>query len=162
MESRKTIWDYGTQVLAVFGFTMLVMNIFCLTAGESARPFSSLFSLGGQGLSTATSFQFLAMSALIIAYRFFFFTDLLLKKMRIPARLTGMLIAVIATIAVFVTVFNWFPADEPRCWLMFLVCFGVSFGLSLAVSLLRVRSENRRMERALTKMKGESNDGIRS
>ena len=39
MEKKKTVFDYLAQVLIVFGFTMLVMNIFCLAFGTLQRVF---------------------------------------------------------------------------------------------------------------------------
>lgn len=153
MERKKNFWDYSTQILAIFGITMIVMNIFCIIVGSEAEEISSLFALGNKGISTATAFQFLGMSILIVFSRILFFTDILIKKMCIAARTVGMLACVIVLIAIFVAVFHWFPVHEWICWLMFSICFMISFILSLTITILKEKTENRQMEKALEEIK---------
>lgn len=155
MEEKKSFWDYIEQMLVVFGFTLIVMNIFCITVGDEARNCSTLFSLGNKGISAATSFQYLGLSALIVFYRMLFFTDFVIKKMGITARMVGMLIIVILSIVLFAVVFGWFPVNEWKAWVMFLLCFGISFILSLAFTALKEKTENRQMQKALEKIKKE-------
>lgn len=116
---------------------------------------STIFALGKKGISVATSFQFLGVSILVVFFRMLFFTDMVIKKMRIAARTVGMLAAVIIVIAVFAAVFGWFPVDEWKYWLMFFICFGISFVLSLAVTVLKEKAENRQMEKALEEIKSK-------
>lgn len=58
MEKKKTVFDYLAQVFTTFGFTMLVMNIFCLIFGDSAKEFSAMYELGSQGIPVNIAFQF--------------------------------------------------------------------------------------------------------
>ena len=155
MEQKKNFWDYSAQVLVIYGFTMIVMNIFCIIVGNEAVGYSSLFALGNKGISAAVAFQFLGESILIVFFKILFFTDVVIKKMRIATRTVGMLVAIIFLIAVFVVVFGWFPVDEWKCWLMFFICFGISFALSLAVTVLKEKTENRQMEKALEEIKSK-------
>ncbi len=161
MEKRKTIFDYATEVLVIFGFTTIVMNLFCLIVGEEAQEVSSLFSLGGRGISVGTTFEFLGMSVLIICFRALFFTDILIKRMGIALRTVCLLSAVLGTVAVFAAVFGWFPVYMWQAWAMFFLCFGLSFALSLAVMVVKEKTENRQMEEALEKIKSkeEERDG---
>lgn len=64
-----------------------------------------------------------------------------------------MLTAVVAIIAVFVTAFHWFPADMWQPWVMFFICFGISFLGSYIVMMIREKVENKRMEEALQRLK---------
>lgn len=156
MEKRKTIFNYLTQVLVIFGFSTLIMNIFCLIFGQSAKDISSMFELGNQGISSKIAFQFLGLSALVTGSRFIFFTDTLIKKMSIRLRTVFMLLSVIAIIAAFIIVFNWFPIHMWQCWAMFLVCFALSFTGSYAVVTIKEKSENKQMEDALRRLKTEN------
>lgn len=153
MEERKTIFDYLAQVLIVFGFAMLILNIFCLAFGNSAKNFSSMFELGDQGIPVGIAFQFLGVSALITGARYLFFTDILIKKMPVWLRTCCMLTAVVMIIAAFVILFHWFPADMWQPWAMFLLCFGISFLGSYLVMAIKEKTENRRMEEALQRLK---------
>lgn len=153
MDKKKGILDYLAQVMIVFGFVMLIMNIFCLSCGDSAKGFSSMFELGSQGVPVKISFQFLSVSILIIGLRIVFFTDILIKKMPIWLRTVCMLVSVIIIIASFIVAFHWFPIDMWQPWVMFFVCFGISFLGSYFVMTIKEKSENRRMEEALQRLK---------
>lgn len=153
MEKKKTIFDYIAQVMTILGFSVLVMNIFCVAFGESAKEFSALFAMGNGGLPAAVVFQYLILSVLIVLLKTIFFTDILIKKMSVAWRTVCMLLTIIVTIAVFVVIFDWFPIDMWLPWVMFLISFGISFGISLGVTVLKEKTENRRMEEALRKLK---------
>ncbi len=153
MEEKRTIFDYLAQVLTIFGFAMLVINIFCLVFGDSAKDLSAMFALGNRGIPTTIAFQFLCVAALIVGARFVFFTDILIKRMPIRLRTVCLLITIIVIIAVFVVVFHWFPADRWEPWVMFFVCFGLSFLGSCFVMTVKERVENKRMEEALRRLK---------
>lgn len=153
MEEKKTVFDYLAQVLVIFGFSMLTLNIFCLAFGDSAKEFSALFQLGGRGISVETAFQFLCISLLITGVRFLFFTDAIIKKMPVYLRTVCMLTGVVAIIVVFVIAFHWFPADMWQPWAMFLLCFGISFLGSCLVMTVKEKAENRQMQEALEKLK---------
>ncbi len=157
MEDRKTIFDYLTQMMVVFGFSMLILNIFCLAFGNSAQDFSALFALGNRGVPAEIAFEFFVISALITGIRFLFFTDIWIKKMPVWARTVCMSVSVITVIAVFIVWFGWFPIDMWQPWAMFLICFGVSFAASFFVMVIKERVENRKMEEALKRLKEKEN-----
>ena len=41
MEEKRSILDYLAQVLLIFGFAMVMINLFCLAFGASAEEFSA-------------------------------------------------------------------------------------------------------------------------
>lgn len=153
MEEKKTIFDYLEQVIIVFGFAMLTLNIFCFAFGDSAKDFSAIFELGDQGIPVGIAIQFLCISALITGGRFVFFTDVIIRKMSIWLRTIFMLIFVVTIIAAFIVIFHWFPVNMWQPWVMFFVCFGLSFLGSCFVVIVKEKVENRRMEEALRRLK---------
>ena len=153
MEEKRTIFDYLAHILLVFGFTMLMMNLFCFVFGDSAKEFSALFALGSQGVPIEITFQCLGISALIVGIRFIFFTDFLIKKMQVWLRTICMLAAVIAIIAIFIIAFHWFPTDMWQPWTMFFICFGICFAGSYLVMITKEKAENKKMEEALQQLK---------
>lgn len=155
MEEKRNIFDYLAQILIVFGFAILMLNIFCLAFGDSAKKFSAMFELGNQGIPTKIVFQFLFVSVLIVSVRFIFFTDIIIKKMPIGLRTVCMLTAIVMIIAAFVIAFHWFPANMWQPWAMFLVCFGISFIGSYFVMAVKEKLENRRMNEALQRIKNQ-------
>lgn len=153
MEDRKTVFDYLTQVMVIFGSTIIMLNVFCRLFGEDAQEISSLFRLGSKGLSVETIFQFLGLAALIVVFRTLFFTDYIIKQMSVLLRTVCMLLADVAVIVVFSAVLGWFPMNRWEPWAMFFLCFGVSFLVSTQIMVLKEKTENRRMEEALRKLK---------
>jgi hypothetical protein len=112
-----------------------------------------MFELGSQGVPLKTTFQLLCVSLLVIGLRIIFFTDMLIKKMPIWLRTICMLVSVVIVIAAFITMFHWFPVDMWQPWVMFFVCFGISFLGSYFVMVLKEKAENRQMEEALQRLK---------
>lgn len=153
MDQNKNIFDYLAQVLLIFGFSMLILNLFCIIFGDSAQSLSSMFALGSRGVPAEIAFQYLIISALIAGLRFLFFSERLIKKMPIPLRTVCMLGSVLLITAAFIIRFRWFPADLWTAWVMFFVCFLLSFICSYLVMLLKEKTENRKLKEALDKLK---------
>ena len=158
MNNKPTLFDYLSQVFMIFGISILILNIFCLIFGESAKDFSTIFSLGRSGLSVKTMLQFLLAIAITIVFRFLFMSDLLINKMSITARIIAMFTAAFLNIMVFVILCDWFPVNDPVSWTMFLVSFAVSCTVSTAVSICREKYENRQLSEALQKLKEEEDE----
>ena len=155
MDKNFSLLKYLSQVFMIYGITTGLLNIFCILFGTSAYGLSTIFSLGNSGVGVATSFQFLLAAALIVGLKLIFTTDILIKKMPIAARIIALFAGAFATILVFIFVFDWFPADMPIAWIMFIVCFVISCGASTAISVLAEKQENRRLEEALKRYKEE-------
>ena len=153
MEEKKTIFDYLAQVMIIFGFAMLTLNIFCLIFGNAAKDISAIFKLGDQGIPVKITLQFLCVSALITGGRFVFFTDIIIQKMSIGLRTVCMLTFSVIIIAVFIIIFKWFPVNMWEPWAMFFICFGLSFLGSWFVVTVKEKVENKRMEDALRRLK---------
>ena len=155
MDNKPTIFDYLTQAFMIYGIAVLMLNIFCLMFGDSAREISTIFALGSVGLSVTTMLQFLLAIGITILFRFIFMTDILIKKMPLAARIITMFAAAFLNIMVFVILCGWFPVDNLTAWIMFLISFTISCAVSTAVSLLKEKMENRKLAEALNRLKEE-------
>lgn len=155
MEERKTIFDYAAQVFIIFGFSIAVLNLFCIVVGEYAQDASAIYSMGKEGLSTATMMQFFGVSVCITGLRFLFFTDRIIRQMSITVRTVCMLLSIIALIVLCTLMFGWFPVNMWQAWMGFLVTFGVCFVGSMTITQMKEKTENRKMEEALQRLKGQ-------
>lgn len=153
MEERKHLLDYLGQIMMVFGITVSLITVICCLVGDDAKEYSTMFVLGSGGVPVNTILQYLLSSVCITGFRFLFFTDAIIKKMSIAKRTIAMLGSVIALIGVFAYFFGWFPVDDPKCWLVFFICFGICFAVSAAVSTLKEAADNRQLAEGLTKLK---------
>lgn len=154
MDKKFSILDYLGQVFMLYGITMALLNVFCLLFGEDAFGYSSMFALGSQGVSVATSFQFLGAVAIIAALPFLFMTDLLIKNMPVAARTAALFAGVLITILAFIFFCGWVP-NKPSAWIMFVICFVISCAVSTFVSAYKEKQENKKLEEALKKLKEE-------
>lgn len=155
MEKKKTIFDYVGQVIVIFGITTLILNVFCILFGESAKEISTLFTMGSNGISVSTSFQFLLVSIIVVALRFWLFTDNIIKNMSLPVRTGSMYVAIILTILIMNWLFGWFPTDMWQAWLGFILSFAVCSVVSTITVLVKDKLENDKMQDALNKFKQE-------
>lgn len=155
MEKKFSLLKYLAQVFMIYGITTGLLNIFCIIFGTSAQELSTIFSLGKAGVGVGTSFQFLLVAAVVVGLKFLFTTDILIKKIPLAARIIALFASVFAVIVAFIIVFDWFPADMPIAWIMFIVCFAVSCAASTLISVLFEKQENRRLEEALKRFKEE-------
>ena len=163
MEDRKTIFHYIGNVFMVFGITMLILNLLCLMFGEDAQEFSTMFSLGREGLSCYTMLEFLLVSVCTVFLRFLFFTDTVIKNMTLIVRTICMVVSELFITACFISVCGWFPVNEWLPWGMFFLSFAVCFIVSAVCTTLNERMENKKMQEALERVKRcekrENSDG---
>lgn len=152
MEEKKTIFDYLAQMMILYGCTVLIFILFGVLIGEEARELSTLFALGGNGIAYSSLIQLFVMMIFITGFQFLFFSDAVIKNMGLVKRIVCMLIAVIATVVIFVLIFDWFPVSEAKAWIGFALSFGVCFCISVGVISLKEKTENREMEEALRRM----------
>lgn len=155
MEKKTGILGYLSQVFMIYGIAVLILNVFCLIFGETAKEISTIFSLGNEGLSISTLLQFLLANALVVTLRFVFVTDLFIKKMPLSARIVLLFAGAFGIVILFVVLFGWFPVDEPMAWIMFIISFGASCAISTIVSVFAERQENQKLEEALKRYKEE-------
>lgn len=155
MIKRNSIFDYLTNVMVIFGISVISLGLFCVLFGEEAAEVSSIFKLEDDGLAVDTLAQFLAIAFIISGIRWLFFTDRIIKNLAIAFRSILMFICIIIVVAVFAGVFNWFPVDMVIPWIMFFICFFICAIVSVGISVLKERSDNKKIQEALDRLKGE-------
>ena len=155
MEGRRTIFNYLGQVFTVYGVTILLLNVLCMLVGQDAQGYSAMFALGAEGLSVSIMLQFLLVIAISTAWNFLFFSDKFFQKMSMTMRIIGMLLAVLLTIVFFIPLFGWFPVDLWQAWVGFFVGFSVCTAVSIVITLLKTKIEDRKLEEALQRAKSE-------
>lgn len=152
-EILRGIFDYIGQFFATFGIIVTIFIVLGSVIGEEAKNISTLFSLGSEGLRLDTLLQ-LFMFALILSFaEILFVTDRIIKKMPMAVRILCFFIAVIITIVGFATGFSWFPIDDEKSWIGFLVSFTVCTVIGVGISILKEKAENKKMEQALNRFR---------
>ncbi len=80
MESKKTIFNYISDVFTMYGVIVFVYILLSLIVGDYVGDFSSLFRLGSAGLSTATLLQLLLLASIIVIAQNIYLADRWIKK----------------------------------------------------------------------------------
>lgn len=155
MIKKNTIFDFLIHIMVVWGISVLSLCIFCTLFGESAKGMSSMFSLGNAGIPVGTLLQFLLLSAAVTVLRWLFFSDKLIKRLSTVFRSIFMFAGVIMAVAVEAAVFKWFPVNKIEPWIMFFLCFTIYAAVSICVSILKEKTENKKLQDALERMKRE-------
>lgn len=152
MEENKTIFNYVGQVFATFGIIVLIFMMLGMVIGDIVIGYSSLFELGNQGLSIVTLMQLLLLSILISAGQIIFLTDKWVKNISLLLRDIIFFVIVFVAVILFVVVFDWFPVDDVKAWISFVLSFSVCTTIGVIISRLKEKSENKKMTQALEKI----------
>lgn len=155
MIKRNTIFDFMTNVLMVFAISVISICVFTFLFGKDAEGVSSIFALGEKGIPISTIIQFLAMAFIITMLRWVFFTDKLIKILSLTIRTILMFVMVIIMIVAFVAVFQWFPVNMVKSWIMFFICFAICATVSVIISSIKEKKENEKLQEALENLKQE-------
>lgn len=155
MIKKDTIFDFMTNVMMIFGVSVMCLLLFTFIFGEDAKAVSTIFALGNKGIALQTLLQFFVSSFLITVLEWMFFTDKIFKKMSLTVRFILTFFSIVILIAVFATIFRWFPVNMVLPWVMFLICFAVCATVSVVLSVLKEKRDNAKLQNALELLKGE-------
>jgi hypothetical protein len=153
MNDRKTIIDYITQVLSLFGFTMIIMMSFSMLCGESAKGFTTLFADGIAGVPASVMVQFLVLSVINVFIRFLLLSDRLIKEMLITIRIALTLLAVLLSISIFIIIFEWFPIHMWQPWALFIGSFLLCSAIGTFVTITQNKLENKKLAEGLANLR---------
>jgi len=123
--------------------------------GKEAGEISTIYKYGSDGIAVDTIFQFLAASLAMEGLKVFWLSDKVLKHMMTLWRTICMSLSVIPVIAIFSLLFSWFPMSNVSAWCGFLITYGVFLGLSLLAMTLKVKLENRKIDKGFKKYRLE-------
>lgn len=154
MKKRENVFNYLSQLMTVFGFTVLFINLMCCIVGEDAQKISSIFQLGNQGIAVEIIFQIFIITCLMTALRFIFFSDVIFKNLSVKFRVSCILVCALIIIIIFNIFFNYFP-NIWQCWASVCFCFIICFTCSYFMLKYKEKVENKQLQKALDKLKSE-------
>ena len=153
MEEKKTVFNYISQLFAIYGVVIVIFVVINLIIGNEAGSVSTLFSLGSTGLSTVTLIQLFFLVVIVTVDDNIFLTDLVIKNMPLVLRNILFFAVILVTITVFAAVFGWFPLDNIGSWIGFIVSFSVCAAVSSILMRMEEKAENKKMQDALNRLK---------
>ncbi len=155
MEEKKTVFNYISQVFATFGVIVGIFLVFSMAIGKGASAYSSLFRYKDAALGIPTLLQLLLLALIITAAQVLFLTDTVIKGMSIVLRYVLFFITIMLAMIIMTVVFLWFPVNDPKAWCGFFISFIISMFISILLTRLAEKAENRKMQEALDKYIGK-------
>ncbi len=155
MIKKNTIFDFMINVMVVFAISIISICLFTFLFGKEAVEVSSIFALEEKGIPLSTVVQFLVLAFIITMMRWIFFTDKIIKTLSLTLRIISMFVMVIIMIGVFAAIFQWFPVNMVKPWIMFFICFVICATASVIISSLKEKKENEKLQEALELLKQE-------
>lgn len=152
MEENKSIFSYITQLFATYGLIVVIFMIFGIVIGDLASEHSTLFSMKNAGFSISTLAQLFLLALVITVTQIVFLTDKWIKNMSMVIRYTLFFGIIVAMMILFSIVFAWFPINQVEAWIGFLISFLICTVISIAMTNLVEKAENKKMEQALKKL----------
>ena len=101
MEEKKTVFNYISQLFAIYGIVIAIFLVINLIIGNEAGTISTLFSLGSTGLSTKTLIELFLLVVIVTIDDNVFHTDLLIKNMSLILRNILFFAVILVTIIIF-------------------------------------------------------------
>lgn len=147
------IYKLISRILIIFSVTLLFVTFIAIIAGENAKEYSSLYSLGNKGVSSDTILQILLSSVVVSLINQIFYSKKIFKNMLALWKITLMLISILIAIVVFIICFKWFPINLIEAWIGFFVSFGGFFLVSTAIMFTKTKREAKRYEKLLENYK---------
>ena len=149
MDDKKNIFDYLTQVFAIFGVIVTMFIVFTVLIGDGTGEYSTLFSLGRIGLTIETLLQLLLLAIIITILQNMFLTDRWIKSLSIVLRYVFFFLSIMTAIIIMVKLFGWFPLNEVSAWIGFFISFTFCTIISITLTRISERMENQKMKDAL-------------
>lgn len=146
---------FFSQLFVMFFVSILSLSLIGLVVGGGAKEYSSLFSLGSDGISFVSIFQMLFYSILISLLKILLFSETIFKKMMARWRAVLLVLGSFLLAVIFIFSFHWFPYNYYPAWIGFFASFTAGFLVSLAVMLIKGRMDNRKYEDLLSRYKEE-------
>ncbi len=153
------IYKFISQVLIIFSATVLFISFVGIFVGESAREYSTMFSLGSKGIAFDTVLQILLSSIVISSIDKIFLSEKILKKLSGLWKRILMIISIIAAIVIFIICFKWFPVNLVEAWIGFFVSFVGFFTVSTVVMLTKTKREAKKYDELLENYKKRHVEG---
>lgn len=155
MKKQETIFDFFGKVFLLFGVTVLLLLVISQVLGNDVKDDTVMFSLGNEGLPTATLLQFLSIAFIISTLNVVFTSEKIIKSGSNGLRIIGLLGSIIIVMSLYIYFFQWFPLNNVESWLMFFGMFAISFGGSVGIVFTKEKLENKQMEEGLNRIKAE-------
>jgi len=144
----------------IFSLAIIAITIAGMLIGfieQDMRDVSTLF-IFKNGLQYNTILQVAGFSLIIAFFSLLLFSEYIQIKIQFLFRGLLLLLVTLVTTSIFAKIFNWFPNDNIQGWIGFVLCTIVSFAVSFALKLLKIKLEGKKYTKLLVNYKERRNN----
>lgn len=159
MENKFTFKSYLTDICIIFTVILLTFVTAGMLGSDKMEVASTVYETGGKLMSYTTILQILLCSVVIITLKMLIFSEILLKRTMLLWRIVLMVLFTGGVTAACIIVFGWFPSDDLLAWVMFVISFLASLGISTAIMAYETKKESMKYEILLEEYKQNRSKG---
>ena len=152
---KNSIIKIGNQALAIFAILIIVISALSSFLGQEAAQYSTLFALGGNGLSINTIWELGLFSLVVSLLRSLMYSNRIFKNITMTMRTVMILVIMIVAATVFVILFGWFSLNDAKAWVSYAVSLLLSIAASTVISAISENKINKEMQIALEQLQEE-------
>lgn len=152
MEDKKRIAvGIISRLFATYGACVVAFCVLCYIIGDTAAGYTPLFEMGRKGMTISTLVQLMLLAIFITIAQEVFLTDRIIKDMSIILRKIIFFVLIMLAMVGMIILFKWFPLNDIKAWLGFIISYAVCMGISTLLTRLNEMNENTKMQEALEK-----------
>ena len=145
--------SFATRFLVIYAITILIVAVMGVIGGDESQAYSDMYKLGSAGIGYDTLFQLGFVDLIITALNVIFFSERIFGKMMVLWRTVLMVLCIIILMIFSIIVFHWFPVDFAPGWIGFFISFGVCFGGSTIISIVKTNADTKKYGELLEQYK---------
>jgi len=135
----------------IFSLTIIAMSVAGMLVGLNAQDMSEVSTLFAfnSGLMYSTIMQIAGFSLIMAFFTVLLFSEHIQIKIRFLFRGFLLLIVTLITASIFAVIFKWFPINNIKDWIGFVLCTIVCFIISFILTLLKLKLEGKKYTKLL-------------
>ena len=144
----------------IFTLSILIMQFTALLVAyyiPEAQELSTLFALKGAGLAYSTILQFALLSLIVAIFTVFIISYRFFVTMRFLMRSFLLFITSLFSVSFFSIIFKWFPIENLKIWVIFILWFIFLYTLSAGITMLKFKLKNKKFNKLLENYKTRQN-----
>jgi len=135
----------------IFSLTIIAMSIAGMLIGLNEQDMgevSTLFAFNS-GLLYGTIMQIAGFSLVMAFFTVLLFSEHIQIKIRFLFRGLLLLLVTLITASIFAIIFKWFPKNNIKDWIGFVLCTIFCFAVSSALTILKLKLEGKKYTKLL-------------
>jgi len=154
-EQTNIVKEFFRLTMISFCVAILVMSLFGWIRGGATPDAAMTFGMGVDGLSYQTIFKVLLLAAVNTGISLCINVTKIFAKMMLLWKMALVMFSCLVATSVLAAAFRWIQRDSITAWLWFVLTFSASFVLAAAVTIIKVKRDEKKYNDLLSNYKKE-------